>query len=72
MEEKFICPKCKGKKSKTHEIATTGSGLSRLYNVQYNEFIIIFCLGCGYTEIYNKGVLFGRDAARDVVDAIFG
>jgi predicted nucleic-acid-binding Zn-ribbon protein len=33
-------------------IATTGTGLTRLFDVQSNRFSAVSCTNCGYTEFY--------------------
>jgi predicted nucleic-acid-binding Zn-ribbon protein len=72
MEEKFVCSKCKSKEGKTHEVASTGTGLSKIFDIQYNEFVIIFCLKCGFTESYNTKILIGKEYTMDILDVLFG
>ena len=72
MEEKFSCPKCDSKGGKTHEIAMTGTGLSKIIDVQYNEFLIVYCTKCGYTEFYNLDVISGGNFTMNLLDVLFG
>ena len=48
----FSCMKCKGTKYITGALRTTGSGISRLLNIQNQKYATVACEGCGYTELY--------------------
>lgn len=62
------CPKCNGKEVSVGEIATTGTGLSRFFDVQHNEFKVVSCKNCGYSEFYRvKG-----STTKNIVDLFFG
>ncbi|WP_240458807.1 zinc ribbon domain-containing protein [Virgibacillus sp. Bac330] len=32
----------------------TGTGLSKVFDVQNNQFLVVYCKECGYSEFYNK------------------
>lgn len=49
------CPKCGHEEAEVDEIATTGSGLSRLFDVQTRRFRVVTCSNCGYSEFYRGG-----------------
>jgi len=62
------CPKCGHAEADVGEIAMTGTGMSKLFDVQNNQFKVVSCQHCGYSELY-------RDATRageDVVDIFLG
>ncbi|WP_096440160.1 zinc ribbon domain-containing protein [Alteribacter populi] len=67
MEEKG-CLKCGVRDAATKEIATTGTGLSKMFDVQHNKFLVVYCKNCGYSELYNKQ----SSRASNVVDFFFG
>ncbi|MGM0837205.1 MAG: zinc ribbon domain-containing protein [Bacillota bacterium] len=67
MKEKG-CIKCGSTNAGTKEIATTGTGLSKMFDVQHNRFIVVFCKNCGYSEFYNKDT----STASNVIDFFFG
>lgn len=46
------CPKCGHDEAEVDEIATSGTGLSRLFDVQNRRFHVISCTNCGYSELY--------------------
>lgn len=48
------CPKCGHEETSIDEIATTGSGLSRYFDVQNRSFTVISCEDCGYSELYKN------------------
>lgn len=60
------CPKCGHDEVDVGEIATTGSGLSKMFDIQNNHFQVVSCLHCGYSELY-------RDTSQgDIVDVFLG
>lgn len=50
----FQCCKCGCTEYSKDSFAATGTGLSRMFDVQNRVFITISCIRCGYTEIYRK------------------
>lgn len=58
------CPKCGG--TETDEIATSGTGLTKLFDVQNRRFIVVSCAECGYAELY-KG-----QSANNAIDFFVG
>ncbi|GMK37250.1 hypothetical protein PCCS19_03030 [Paenibacillus sp. CCS19] len=62
------CVKCGGKEAKTKEVAMTGTGLSKMFDVQHNQFVVVYCTNCGYSEFYNKK----SSAASNILDLFFG
>lgn len=62
------CIKCHSTEAATKEIATTGTGLSKIFDVQHNHFIAVYCTNCGYTEFYHKQ----STTASNVIDFFFG
>ena len=50
----FKCGKCANQTYETGEIRTTGSGLSRFFDVQNQKFSHITCESCGFTEFFKR------------------
>lgn len=48
----YKCPKCDNRSYETDTIATTGSGLSKIFDLQNRKFTTVSCGRCGYTEMY--------------------
>lgn len=53
------CPKCGHTETEIDEIATSGTGLSKLFDVQNRSFKVVTCASCGYSELY-KGTSSGN------------
>lgn len=49
-------------------LSATGSGLSKMFDVQHNNFKTITCKNCGYTEFYKTN----NNRTSDIVDLFFG
>ncbi|MFC0471172.1 zinc ribbon domain-containing protein [Halalkalibacter kiskunsagensis] len=67
MQEKG-CIKCGHTEAKTKEIATTGTGLSKMFDIQHNKFLVVYCTNCSYSEFYNSQTC----TASNVIDFFFG
>ncbi|WP_123621266.1 zinc ribbon domain-containing protein [Halorubrum sp. CSM-61] len=46
------CPKCGHEETETDEIATSGTGLTKMFDVQNRTFVVVSCANCGYSELY--------------------
>jgi len=68
LESRFVCAKCKHKGGEARRIAT---GLSKLLDIQHNQYIVVSCGNCGYTEMYNPRVLEGNRSLGTILDALF-
>lgn len=62
------CIKCGSRDASTKEVAMTGTGLSKMFDIQKNEFIVVYCNQCGYSEFYNRR----SSAGSNVLDFFFG
>jgi len=69
---RFKCAKCDGKKAATRRIATTGTGLSKIFDIQHNHFVALTCQHCGFTELFDPGVLEGKARLSTILDVVFG
>lgn len=72
MATRFTCGKCDGSGATVKRIATSGAGLSKLLDIQHNQFIMLSCRNCGYTETYNPEVLEGKRQLGNILDVLFG
>ncbi|MDG5778565.1 zinc ribbon domain-containing protein [Haloarculaceae archaeon H-GB1-1] len=52
VDEEAGCPKCGHTDAEVDDVATTGDGVSRLFDVQNRRFKAVSCTRCGYTEFY--------------------
>ncbi|PAV30638.1 hypothetical protein CIL05_05930 [Virgibacillus profundi] len=68
MNEKSGCLKCGSTEADSKEVAMTGTGLSKMFDVQNNQFIVVFCKNCRYSEFYNKK----SSTGSNIFDLFFG
>lgn len=54
MSSNYVCPKCGNNKYETDEICATGSGLSKMFDIQNKKFSTVTCSKCKYTELYKS------------------
>jgi len=62
------CIKCGSTSAETKDVAMTGTGLSKMFDMQHNEFTVVYCTNCGYSEFYNKQ----SSAGSNILDLFFG
>ena len=65
-DEEGGCPKCGCTEVEFDDIATTGTGFSKLFDIQNRRFTVISCIDCGYSELYRG------QSKGNVVDFFFG
>lgn len=58
--ESYECRKCGHDQCHVKEVAMTGTGLSKLFDIQYNHYLFVSCLQCGSVDIYDPNVLKAR------------
>jgi predicted nucleic-acid-binding Zn-ribbon protein len=61
------CPKCGHTDAEVDKIATTGGGLSKLFDIQNRGFKTVSCTNCGYTELYKSDA-----GSSNLVDVFLG
>lgn len=71
---RFRCAKCGGLDCHMKEVAMSGTGLSKLLDIDYNHYLFVSCLQCGFVEVYNPDVLRGYRSGKlgTVLDLLFG
>lgn len=62
------CIKCGSTDAETKDVAMTGTGLSKMFDIQHNQFTVVYCKSCGYSEFYNKA----SSTGSNVLDLFFG
>ncbi|WP_147535776.1 zinc ribbon domain-containing protein [Bacillus marasmi] len=62
------CVKCGSKSADTKDVAMTGTGLSKILDLQNNTFTVVYCKNCGYSEFYHKKT----SKASNLLDLFFG
>ncbi len=61
------CVKCGSKDAATKDVAMTGTGLSKMLDIQNNQFTVVYCERCGYSEFYHKK----SSKASNILDLFF-
>jgi predicted nucleic-acid-binding Zn-ribbon protein len=69
---RFVCSKCNSNGATTKRISTGGTGISKILDIQHNQFIAVSCRNCGFTEVYNPEVLEGKRHLGTILDVLFG
>jgi hypothetical protein len=72
LASRFVCAKCQNHGAKVKRIATAGTGLSKILDVEHNQFVTASCTNCGYTEVYNPEILEGKRHLGSILDLLFG
>lgn len=70
--DRFICSKCEYEQAKIGRVTDTGGGVSAVFEVETQEFIIVSCKKCGHTDFYNIGVILDENRLSPVLDLLFG
>lgn len=65
---RYVCPKCGSKTATVGEIRTTGSFITKIFDIQNRRFSSVSCTECKYTEFYNVS----SKKLGDVLDFILG
>ena len=60
------CPKCGYTNTEIDSIASTGTGLSKFFDIQNRRFQVVSCTNCGYSELYKGG------QTSDIADLFLG
>jgi len=68
---RFVCARCKQQGGHVEELAMSGTGLSRLFEIQPFRYAFVSCNNCGYTEVYNLDTLKGKDDVGKFLDILF-
>lgn len=67
----FVCPRCEHKGAQCERLAMSGTGISRLFEVQPYRYAFVSCNNCGYTEVFNLKTLEGKDNLGTFLEILF-
>jgi len=67
----FVCEKCNQAGGHVERLAMSGTGISRLLEIQPYRYAYVSCNNCGYTEIYNLKILEGKDDLGTFLEVLF-
>ena len=71
LSKAFVCSRCHRCGAKVERLAMSGTGLSRLLEIQTHRYAFVSCIHCGYTDVYNLEALAGKDEVGAVAEALF-
>jgi predicted nucleic-acid-binding Zn-ribbon protein len=71
LSQAFVCAKCGSKGAHVERLAMSGTGLSRMFEVQPYRYAFASCNNCGYTEVYNLRMLEGKDDLGNILEILF-
>jgi predicted nucleic-acid-binding Zn-ribbon protein len=71
LAREFVCARCEHKGAHVERLAMSGTGISRLFEVQPYRYAFVSCTHCGYTEVYNLRTLEGKDDLGTFLDILF-
>lgn len=74
IESRFRCKNCDGQDCEIQEVAMSGTGLSKIMDIEYNHYLFVTCTDCGVVVVYNPDVLRGHRSGRisTLMDILFG
>jgi uncharacterized protein len=71
LSKEFVCARCKNKGARVERLAMSGTGLSRLFEVQPYRYAFVSCTNCGHTEVFNLRILEGKDNLGTFLEILF-
>lgn len=71
LSQAFVCAKCHARGAEVQKLAMSGTGISRLLEIQPYRYAFVSCRNCGYTEVYNLTTLQGKDDLGNLLDILF-
>jgi len=71
LAREFVCDRCGERGAHVERLTMSGTGLSRLFEVQTYRYIFVSCDNCGYTDVYDLRTLEGRDDLGTFLEVLF-
>ena len=71
LAQEFVCARCQHRGAHVERLSMSGTGISRLFEVQPYRYTFVSCTNCGYTEVYNLGTLEGKDNLGTFLEILF-
>lgn len=67
----FVCSKCMHSGGHVEHLAMSGTGISRMFEIQAYRYAFVSCKNCGFTEIFNLKILKGKDDLGTFFEILF-
>ena len=71
LAENFVCSHCDQKGAHVERLAMSGTGLSRLLEIQACRYAFVSCANCGFTEVFNLKMLEKKDNLGQFLEILF-
>ena len=71
LAQKFACSHCGQHGAHVERLAMSGTGISRLLEIQAYRYAFVSCNNCGFTEVYNLKTLEGKDDLGTFLEVLF-
>ena len=71
LAQEFVCAHCKAQGAHVERLSMSGTGFSRLLEIQPYRYTFVSCKNCGYTEVFNLKMLEGKDDLGTFLDILF-
>ena len=68
---KFVCSHCGQQGAHVERLAMSGTGLSRLFEIQPFRYAFVSCKNCGSTEVFNLKMLESKDNLGNFLEVLF-
>lgn len=72
--QSFKCSKCGHRECRVKEVAMSGTGLSKILDIEHNHYLFVSCTHCAFVEVYDPDILRGYKSGKlgTVMDLLFG
>lgn len=71
LASKFKCSHCEQQGANVQRLSMSGTGISRLLEIQPYRYAFVSCKNCGYTEVFSLDVLEDKDDLGKFLDILF-
>ena len=71
LAQEFVCARCETQGGNVDKLSMSGTGLSRLLEIQTYRYAFVSCPNCGYSEVFNLRVLEGKDDLGTFLEILF-
>jgi len=71
LAREFVCDRCGERGAHVERVTMSGTGLSRLFEVQPYRYVFVSCDNCGYTDVYDLRTLEGKDDLGTFLEVLF-
>ena len=71
LANEFVCRHCGEKGAHVERLSMSGTGITRLLEIQPYRYAFASCRNCGFTEIFNLKTLEGKDNLGTFLEILF-